>query len=163
VELAKADPAFDTEAELVETIQHEVQHHLEDRAGMLDLRSEDALFEMHARFRAGLEVPSGWYRQGEPLGPGLWAVDLDLFLELELRKADWKRLPGSHLTLQIGDEPFEVDVPSDMDPEEIWSFEGEGLLQGEEDDEEVVIPDEEADEDEPPPLAGDLHVVPIVR
>ncbi len=56
-----------------------------------------------------------------------------------------------------------MDVPGDADPDEIWSFEGEGLLEGEEDDEEVVIPDEEASEDEPPPLAGDLHVVPIVR
>jgi len=158
VALAESDPSFDLETELKETIEHEVQHHIEDRAGALTLRDEDALFEAHARFRAGLEVPAGWYRQGEPIAPGLWAVDLDLFLEVNLRQPDWARVPGTHLVLNVLDEPFEIEVPSDAQPDEVWTFEGEGLLEGEDEDEE-----DEADDDEADGLAGALHVIPVIR
>jgi len=157
VELARRDPSFDLESELKETIEHEVQHHLEDRAGEKSLRDEDDLFEAHARFRAGLDVPPGWYRQGELVAPGLWAVDLDLFLELDLRRRDWERLPGKTLILDILEAPFEIDVPEDAEPNEIWTFEGEGLIEG--DDEE----EEEEDEDDPGAIAGALHVVPVVH
>ena len=101
--------------ELEETLAHEIQHHVEDRAGVSTLRDEDALFEMHARFRDGQEVPEGWYRLGDPVEPGLWAVDLHLFLELELREKDWAPLPGTRLLLTLLGAPFEVDVPEDAD------------------------------------------------
>lgn len=180
VELAKQDPDFDMEAELAKTIEHEIQHHLEDRAGIHTLCNEDALFEAHARFRNGLDVPPGWYRLGEMLEPGLWAVDIDLFLELELRKKDWNGLVGTRLVLTVLDDRLEVDVPADTQPEEIWTFEGEGLLEdGAADDEIDEVEKDEADEDlgeddlqdddegdeedEPDGLVGDLHVVPVVR
>ncbi len=161
VALAESDPSFDLEAELKETIEHEVQHHIEDRAGAETLSAEDALFETHARFRAGLEVPAGWYRQGEPIAPGLWAVDLDLFLEVNLRPRDWARIPGTRLVLVVLDEPFEIDVPADAQPDEVWTFEGEGLVESDraDDDEEEEIDEEE----EATGLAGALHVVPVVR
>ena len=159
VALAAHDTAFDVDAELEETIQHEVQHHLEDRAGLKTLLHEDDLFEAHARFRAGLDVPPGWYRFGEQLEPGLWAVDLDLFLELQLRAHDWARLRGTRLTFAILGEALEVDVPEDADPTEVWTFEGDGLLEGEEDEEEVAIEEDAEDLG----LVGDLHVVPVVR
>ena len=38
VALAENDPSFDVEAELKETIEHEVQHHIEDRAGAKTLQ-----------------------------------------------------------------------------------------------------------------------------
>lgn len=161
LELAKRDPSFDVEAELKETIEHEVQHHLEDRAGEKALRDEDDLFEAHARFRAGLEVPPGWYRQGELVGPNLWAVDLDLFLELDLRRRDWERLPGTTLVLDVLDAPFEIDVPEDAEPSEIWTFEGEGLIEGDEDEEEDES--EEDEEEDPGAIAGALHVIPVVH
>ncbi|MFV1959089.1 MAG: metallopeptidase family protein [Planctomycetota bacterium] len=160
--LAAEDPAFDVEAELLRTLVHEIRHHLEDRAGAPDLRREDALLEVHARFRAGQDVPAGWYRCGVAIEPGLWAVDLDLFLELELRRKEWEALPGHRLCLCILGERFEVDVPEDLDPDEIWTFEGEGLIEGE--DEEAGDGPEGEEGDEPPAagLAGDLHVVVLV-
>jgi hypothetical protein len=45
VALAREDPDFDWEGELRETILHELRHHIEDRAGILDLLREDARFE----------------------------------------------------------------------------------------------------------------------
>jgi hypothetical protein len=180
VALARQDRSFDVEKELEETIRHEVQHHLEDRAGIPTLRDEDALYEAHARFKAGLDVPPGWYRWGEEIEEGLWSVDLDLFLELRLRRPDWERLPGTRVRLSVMGEPFEVEVPADAKPDEIWSFEGEGLYEGEEEDRgaDEEPPGEEEPEEEdgsgdddggddsddlPPGTVGDLHVVPIVR
>ena len=155
VALAREDPHFDVEAELEETLAHEIQHHIEDRAGIKTLRDDDDLFEAHARFRAGMEVPAGWYRLGELLEPGLWAVDLDLFLELDLRRKEWDRLVGTRLSMTVLGEPFEMDVPADAEPEEAFTFEGEGLVEGDED---------EADGDAPPSgSTGALHVIPVVR
>jgi hypothetical protein len=159
VDLARRDPGFDVDAELRETIEHEIQHHIEDRAGVKTLHDEDALFEAHARFRAGLDVPEGWYRQGERMAAGLWAVDLDLFLELDLRAKEFDALKGTTLALTVLDQPLEVDLPADARPDEVFTVEGEGLFvpdeeeAGEEDD-----PDEEVEGS-----AGDLHLIPRVR
>jgi hypothetical protein len=46
--IAAREPGFDWEEELRETILHEVRHHLEDRAGIPDLRIEDAIEEARA-------------------------------------------------------------------------------------------------------------------
>jgi hypothetical protein len=158
-DLAGRDPTFDVEAELRETLEHEIQHHLEDRAGIKDLENEDDLFEAHARFRAGLEVPPGWYRQGEPVGDHLWAVDLDLFLELPVRRSEWEKLKGRPVTLQVLGQPLEVEIPADADPTEVFTLEGEGLFEPDEEPDE----DEEAEVDEDTPgTSGDLHIVPVV-
>ncbi len=181
--LAAEDPDFDVEAELEATLEHEIRHHLEDRAGEQALADEDGLFEAHARFRAGLEVPAGWYRRGDELEPGLFAVDLDLFLELPLRRVEWDRLPGTRLALRLLGGELGIDVPDDASPDEIWTFEGEGLVDDEDDDDEddeegdegdvAEGSDEERgadgpraadpDEEEPSGPVGDLHVVPLVR
>ncbi|MEN8152112.1 MAG: metallopeptidase family protein [Planctomycetota bacterium] len=52
--IARNEPDFDWDGELIETILHELRHHLEDRAGILDLRIEDELDAIEARLRAGL-------------------------------------------------------------------------------------------------------------
>jgi hypothetical protein len=153
VELAERDASFDTDAELVETLEHEVKHHLEDKAGVRDLEDEDDLFDAHARFRADLEVPVGWYRQGREVEKGVWAVDLDLFVEVRLRRRDFDALRGKTLKLTVMGEPVETEFPADADAEEIFTLEGEGLLETAEDDDTV--------RDDVP--AGDLHVVPLVR
>ncbi len=51
--IAREETDFDWDGELIETILHELRHHLEDRAGILDLRIEDELDAMEARLRAG--------------------------------------------------------------------------------------------------------------
>lgn len=150
VDLARSDPRFDLDAELRETIEHEIQHHIEDKAGVHDLEDDDDLFDAHARFRADLDVPAGWYRQGERLAPGVYEVDLDLFVELPLRKAEFERLRGRKTELKILGESIEVELPEDADPEEVFTLEGGGLL-------------EDEDDDAPDAPAGDLHVVPLVR
>ena len=158
VEQARSDPAFDVDAELRETIEHEIQHHIEDRAGVKALSDEDDLFEAHARFRAGLDVPEGWYRRGEPMAPGLWAVDLDLFLELAMRAKEFEALKGTTLALTVLEQALEVDLPADAKPDEVFTVEGEGLFVPDDDPEDG----EEPDEDETG-SAGDLHLIPRVH
>ena len=152
VELAGCDPRFDVDAELRETIEHEVQHHIEDRAGVHALIDDDDLFDAHQRFREGLETPPGWWRRGERLEPGVWAVEDDLFVELRLRRAEWERRRGGTVTLTVLGEPFEADLPADAEPGEVLTYEGAGLS----DDDE----DGDGGEDD---AAGDLHLVLDVR
>lgn len=166
LDLAGRDPHFDVEAELQETLEHEVQHHIEDRAGVKALLDEDDLFEAHARFRAGLDVQDGWYRQGEAVAPGVWSVDLDLFVELSLRRAEFERLRGSRLRLTVLDEPLEVDLPPDASSDEVFTVEGAGLFEPSEGPGapgEPETPDEPDEDAEVPGQVGDLHLVPRVR
>ncbi|MBL9087830.1 MAG: metallopeptidase family protein [Planctomycetia bacterium] len=157
VELARRDRKFDVDAELRETIEHEVQHHLEDRAGVRTLVDEDDLFDAHQRFRAGLETPPGWWRRGEELEDGVWQVDLDLFVELRLRRRELEALRGTTVALTVLDEPLDVDVPADAKAGDILTFEGTGVA-----DEGDDPPGPEA-HDEEDGDAGDLHVVLDVR
>jgi hypothetical protein len=152
-QMARLDDGFDLEGELRETIEHEVQHHIEDRAGVSGLIDEDDLFDAHERFRAGLEVPRGWYRRGEELEPDVYAVELDLFVELRLRRPELERLRGTTLSLTILGEPLEVDLPEDVEAGETLTVEGQGLVAG----------DDEESESEGEEEAGDLHLIPLLR
>lgn len=156
VDQAKDDPRFDVDAELVETIEHEVRHHVEDRAGVRALIDEDDLFDAHARFLQGLEVPAGWYRRGERLAPDVYAVELDLFVELRLRRPEWERLKGTVFETTVLNEPLEAEIPADAEPGKALTFEGEGLA-GEEREEEKGHGEEED------PEVGDLHLIPVVH
>ncbi len=155
VELAARDRQFDVDAELRETIEHELQHHLEDKAGVRALVDDDDLFDAHQRFLAGLETPPGWWRQGEEVGEGVYQVELDLFVELRLRRREFERLRGTTVSLSVLDEPFEAELPSDAAAGDILTFAGEGCLPETEDDND----DEDRDEEG----AGALHLVLDVR
>jgi hypothetical protein len=152
LDLAGRDEGFDVDEELRETIEHEVRHHIEDRAGVRALIDEDDLFDAHARFRAGLDVPAGWYRRGEKLEQDVYAVDLDLFVELRMRRREFEARRGTTLRLVVLGDPVEVDLPPDADPDEVFTLEGEGLL-GEE-------PGEGSEQEAE---SGDLHLVPVTR
>lgn len=142
--IARREPAFDWEGELRETILHEIRHHLEDRAGILDLRIEDALGDALARFRQGEDPPAGWYRHGERMEPDVWRIEDDLFVELHLRPADLESIRGETVETTVLDEPLEAEIPRDVAPGEILTFEGAGL-------------------DCPGGGYGDLHLVVRVR
>jgi hypothetical protein len=126
-----------------------------------ELAQEDALFELHARFRAGEATPAGWHRRGAALAPGVWAVDLDVFVEVVLAAADWDAYVGRTLPLHIEGESHSVDLPGDVSCEECWTLPEAGLF---EPDPGVTETDLEAfaEDEEIPGRFGDLHVVPIV-
>ena len=108
-ELARLDPAFDWEAELWETITHEVRHHRESNAGEDALEDLDWAEDENFKRRAGKPFDPGFYRAGEPVGDGAWEVDGDLFLERELtaEQLRWTR----ELAVTVDGAEMSVPVP----------------------------------------------------
>src|SRR5690606_10625547 len=64
VEIAADDPDFDWEAELEETIRHELQHHLEWRGGDDDLGDEDDVQDDNERRVTGAPFQPWFHRKG---------------------------------------------------------------------------------------------------
>jgi hypothetical protein len=168
-DLARRDRRFDVEKELVETIRHEVQHHIEDRAGVRTLIDEDDLADALYRFQAGLENPKGWWRRGSRLEPNVYAVGDDLFVELRLRTPEFEARRGRTVVLTVLGESLEAEIPEDARPGEILTFEGEGLLAEEGADahhhgprpkaERAAASEAAEGDDGDDPVAGDLHLV----
>lgn len=69
--------------ELEETILHELTHHWEHRAGLDGLDRYDAAQLINFRRLRDLEVPFGFWRDGEVEGPDRWRIDGDVFIEVE--------------------------------------------------------------------------------
>lgn len=123
----------------------------------LALPTEQALFTEHAQWRRGEPTHDMWYRLGEPIDVGLWAVDLDLFCELRLRAAEWDRLVGQSIEITLGDEQLPVELPADMVSGEELILEAAGLV---EDSPELLAALEAGDEvDEELVRQGDLVIV----
>ena len=124
---------------------------------------DESLFAHHARFKADQEVPDGWYRQGESLGPTAWVVDLDLFIEITHDAATWEGLRGEALVLEVGETELELEIPDDVTFEEYWTLERCGLFEPAPGvTEEQLAEAEDHDEDEELGRFGDLHVIPII-
>lgn len=85
--LAALDDTFDWEAELWETLTHELQHHLESLADEDDLEELDAAMEQHFRRHDGETFDPLYYRAGEPLDHGWFRLDEAYFREAETVEA----------------------------------------------------------------------------
>jgi hypothetical protein len=81
--LAALDPDFDWEAEIWETLTHELRHHLESLAADEDLLDVDAAMEEHFARRDGESFDPLYYRAGESLGRGIYRLDGVYFVEIE--------------------------------------------------------------------------------
>jgi len=130
----------------------------EDEAAAEVMPRDKSIFEAHAGFIADQAVPRGWYRRGEPLAPGLWVVDLDVFLEVLLPASAWEALRGTTVSLRVEGEPLDLELPADVDFDECWTLPGAGLFEPEAG---VQLEDLDPDDDVPGRF-GDLHVVPVV-
>lgn len=90
--MAEIDPKFDWEAELWETLTHELQHHLES------LADEDALealdYAMDESFKRGRGEPFDpwYYRWGEALGVGVFRVEDEVYIERVLTVGEFDGL-----------------------------------------------------------------------
>lgn len=79
--LAADDPEFDWEAELWETLTHELKHHLESLAAEDDLEEIDEAMEHHFRRHDGQPFDPFYYRSGEPVGDGWYRLEDAYFRE----------------------------------------------------------------------------------
>lgn len=81
--LADLDPEFDWEAEIWETVTHELRHHLESLAADEKLLDVDAAMDEHFARRDGEPFDPFYYRAGESLGGGVYRLDGVYFIEIE--------------------------------------------------------------------------------
>ncbi len=82
--LAAHDPDFDWEAEVHETIEHEVRHHLEWLAGHDDLGDVDYAMDESFKRADGLAWDPWFYQHGEGVSPGVYQVEDQTFIEIEI-------------------------------------------------------------------------------
>jgi len=113
VSLARREEEFDWAGELKETIEHEIRHHIEDRAGAPDLRKEDWVSEQNERRRAGQSFDPLFFEVGEQAQPDEYWVDDDCFLEVRVTKKALARLAGMSHPVTFGEQTFEVIVPKE--------------------------------------------------
>jgi hypothetical protein len=124
--VAARDPDFDVDAELRETVRHEVQHHIEDMAGVNRLRDYDWAAGENAKRRNGEKHAPNFWRAGEPVkGDGdLRMLDGDLFLEVPLSRGEWDDARRDGLVVTVAGEELEIPAGEIERDEEIFEFDG---------------------------------------
>ena len=124
--IASRDPDFDVDAELRETVRHEVQHHVEDMAGAPRLRDYDWAAEQNALRKDGRKHAPNFWRKGEPVKDDgdLRMLDGDLFLEVELARGEWDDARRDGLVVTVAGEELEIPAAEIEHDEEMFEFEG---------------------------------------
>lgn len=90
--LARLDPDFDWEAEIHETVEHEVRHHLEWLAGHDDLGDVDYAMDESFKRSEGLPWDPWFYQKGDPVEAGVYAVEDQVFIELAMSPSTFQAL-----------------------------------------------------------------------
>jgi predicted Zn-dependent protease with MMP-like domain len=124
--VAARDPEFDVDAELRETVRHEVQHHIEDMAGVNRLRDFDWAAEQNVKRKNGEKHAPNFWRAGEPVkgDPDLRMLDGDLFLEVLLPRGEWDDARRDGLVVTVGGEELEIPAGEIEEDEEEFEFDG---------------------------------------
>ena len=89
--LAKFSPGFDWTEQIWETLTHELRHHLESLADRDDLGGVDQAMEQAFQRDKGLAFEPDYYRRGDRIGPGVYAVEDDVYIEQLWKPADFAR------------------------------------------------------------------------
>ena len=110
--LAREHGAFDWREEAFETLAHEVRHHLEWRARVPELEKLDDAAEANYARHDGEPFPPLFYRDGEPVGEGVWKVEDDVFLEAQLPRKAWAALAGGTVPFQWHGRAWRVPLPA---------------------------------------------------
>src|SRR5688572_3167592 len=106
--LSLQDVEFDWEAELWETLTHELRHHLESLADDDALESVDYATDENFRRLDGGHFDPFFYRSGEPVLQNAFAIEEDVFIERE-----WRSRPPRTIDLDWEGKPYHVHVPQE--------------------------------------------------
>jgi predicted Zn-dependent protease with MMP-like domain len=109
--VAALDPDFDWEAELEETVVHEIRHHRESAAGEDALEEFDYAADENFKRREGLPFDPLFYRAGEPAGQATWEVDGDLFMEIVLARGGPR---PEEIEVEVSGRRVSVPVPDEV-------------------------------------------------
>jgi len=117
--LARLDPGFDWEAQLWETLTHELRHHLESLARSDALLGVDYALDQGFRRADGLEFDPFYYRSGDPVAPGVYQVEYDFFVEREWGEGELE--PGVPVPFAWHGRSYEIPAPSRLgDVHFVW-------------------------------------------
>lgn len=112
VALSRKDPDFDWEAEIHETVEHEIKHHLESLAGEDDLGGVDyAMDEDFKRFD-GQDFDPWYWQRGDRLSPGVYAAEDHVFFEQEWDADAWDE--ATELRLEWQGTTWTLDPPEEL-------------------------------------------------
>jgi hypothetical protein len=92
--LARLDPEFDWDAEIHETVEHEVRHHLESLASEDQLEGVDYAMDEDIKRAEGQDFDPWYYQRGDAAGSGVYVVEDRVFLEQEWSEADFDASAG---------------------------------------------------------------------
>jgi hypothetical protein len=150
---------FDWRAEAWETLTHELRHHLEWQADLSSLEAYDWAGEQNYARHDGEAFDPVFYRNGEELGPGVFKVDDDVFLEV-----DPGRLRADSCEVNWHGRVYSASVPAA--PRRAWRFVTlEGLEERLPGDAVLVVPGRVSAFDvlrrAAPPVTGRTKVRPL--
>lgn len=97
-QMAKTDPEFDWEAELWETLTHELQHHLESLADEDALEALDYAMDESFKRERGDPFDPWYYRWGAALGAGVFLVEDEVYIERVLTAGEFDKLEALDFT-----------------------------------------------------------------
>jgi hypothetical protein len=96
--MAEGDPDFDWEAELWETLTHELQHHLESLADEEALEAVDYAVDESFKREQGEPFDPWYFQSGEPAGEGVYRVEDEVYIELVFTEDEFERLAEIEFT-----------------------------------------------------------------
>ncbi len=108
-QLARDDPDFDWQAEIWETVTHELRHHLESLASEDALEDVDYAAEENFKRQDGAAFDPFFFRAGDSSAPGVYEVDEDVFIERPLPPG----APPATVEFRADDRRYRVRVPAD--------------------------------------------------
>jgi hypothetical protein len=107
--LARDREDFDWIGEAWETLTHEIRHHVEWKARVLDLEALDRAAEANFARQDGQAFDPAFYRDGTPLPDDGYQVDEDVFLERRLSSL------VASLRFRWQGADYDVAVPADAE------------------------------------------------
>jgi len=96
--LAARDPDFDWDGELWETLTHELRHHLESLAREDGLEGVDYASDETFKRDDDLDFDPWYFQHGDSVGPEVYKVEDNFYVEQAWRAADFDDAPHLELT-----------------------------------------------------------------
>jgi hypothetical protein len=110
--LASGDPGFDWRHEAWETLTHEVRHHLEWRANAPALEALDDAVEANYARQDGEPFDPLFFKDGEPVAPGVTKVEDDVFVDVPLGRRAWLGAAGGSVPFGWHGGAYRVALPA---------------------------------------------------
>jgi len=110
--LARLDPHFDWREQVWETLTHELRHHLESLADRDDLTGVDYAMEQAFLRNDRLDFDPCYYRHGDRIGPGVYAVEDEVYIEQSWKSADFEA--GEGIAFSWAGRNYETAHPAQL-------------------------------------------------